>query len=153
MSTVMPESLSQIHGVPDSIAPETTAQEDGDLELGRTNRTFTPTEKIIAKRLRDASTQDPSPGLSWSALAHLIEDETFAQALDYIQVAHNSTEHSEALTASQLQAIFPENHRYAPAFEYFFYRKLDQKSRNDVIRKITLEDPKPNMFWFLKRLE
>ncbi len=102
---------------------------------------FSPLPQYVAKQLRKHSQQESSPGLSWSTLAYLLEEEMFLQVAHSLHVSTNATETSLEEDVSNLYPLV-KNHRYAGYIESFRYNKQRQwEQYQSVLNDIALEDP------------
>lgn len=84
---------------------------------------FTPTASYVAKQLRTQSNEETKSGVSWSALAYLLEEEQFCQIANYLKVATNATESS---LADEVDSMLPfvAGHRYAPYIESYRLNRM-----------------------------
>ena len=118
------------------------------LEDPDPNDAFSPLPTTVAKELRELSRSDQSHGISWSALAYLIDEEVFLMACNSLKVSTNATESSHV---DEVDAVWPfvKHHRYACLIKAFRYNKrLESDQRAKVIAPLELEDPVRRMSTF-----
>ncbi len=106
----------------------------------------------LAQQLRRESEQTAEMGISWSALASLLEEEQFVQAALHFIDAKNATEHSLAEDADAALRVV-RNHRYAPYIDVFHYDfSQDVAKVYQVLGTIKIVDPRMNMYTMLSFL-
>lgn len=97
------------------------------------NDAFTPTASYVAKQLRTQSQKETTGGVSWSALAYLLEEEQFCQAANYLNVSTNATESS---LAREVDSVLPfvKDHRYAAYIDSY---RLNRSREWDEYQQLT----------------
>ena len=118
------------------------------LEDPEPNDAFSPLPTVVAKEMRELSRSDQSQGISWSALAYLIDEEVFLMACNSLKVSTNATESSHG---DEVDAVWPfvKDHPYACLVEAYRYNnRLESAQRAKVIAPLKLEDPVRRMSTF-----
>ena len=154
----LPASIQRAPMVPESVtklcAPTPLAKKRLKELIVDPNPTdeFSAAPVGIAMKLNEADKLSTETGLCWSALAYLIEEETYTQVANYFSVAMNATESSHV---EEVKSILPliEGHRFSSYIETYKYNAMqDQPTIKKITQDLKIQDPRNNMDVMFYRL-
>lgn len=142
----IPLSLNELNELPAIVQRATSTHPNNP------DAVFSTKSHAAANELRSVSTGENAPGISWSALAYLVEEEQFVQAAHHLNDASNAMESS---LGRLVDAIAPsvQGHRYFGYINSFRYSKrFDARQYRESLQQISVDDPRKNMSAMLRAL-
>jgi tetratricopeptide (TPR) repeat protein len=117
---------------------------------------FSPIPPFVAGKLRALPTEEGGVGLSWAALAYLLEEEMFVQVVNFMEVSMDATESSFDEAVDSVMP-FIKGHRYAKYIQAFKINRRTQSDRfAEMTKDIDIVDSRGNMsrlenaLWYVK---
>lgn len=153
----LPVQVNKIPNLPEQLAQLSPESEEGRKQLQKImaddpnpNDRFWPIAPAYADRFRQA--EDNAAGLSWSALASLLDEEFFVQVANHFKVSMVAVESSKE---AQVKGVLPliEGHRYAGYIESYRYNARRQPQQiKEVVKDLVYRDPRDLMRPMFDRL-
>lgn len=149
------KDLLMIPGLPESVIElaGSSASTSVTREQPNADAPLSPQVRQLADLLRKETQAVPGAGLSWSALAYLLEEEQFVLVASYLAQARADSERS---LEEDVDRFLPwvGSHPYARYIESYRYDSYaDPGKVRDTLARIRYEDPRRNMVALFAAME